>query len=149
DQVAVVPLTTMELVYMRMLIWRIGLFMVALGHTSAAHAELPRLRVMPLGDSITWGLGSSSGAGYRLPLLNMAASQERYLLDYVGSQRSGNISDPDNEGHSGWFIDDIRNHVDDWLATYHPDLVILEIGINDLRSPNKDNAPQRLGVLVD
>jgi hypothetical protein len=50
---------------------------------------------MPLGDSITWGVGSSNG--YRAPLRN-ALTAEGHSLDFVGSGRNGTMSDPDNEG---------------------------------------------------
>ncbi|GAA1700845.1 hypothetical protein GCM10009765_57970 [Fodinicola feengrottensis] len=120
--------------------------------TAAVAAPPPVLRVMPLGDSITYGVGSSTGAGYRLPLRNLAAAQSRYRIDFVGSQTSGAaaIPDPDNEGHSGFLIDDIRNGVDGWLAAARPDVVLLHIGINDLdRSPDPTHAPDRLHTLVD
>jgi hypothetical protein len=37
------------------------------GVTPASAASNTPLRVMPLGDSITWGAGSSTGNGYRGP----------------------------------------------------------------------------------
>ena len=33
------------------------------------------LRILPLGDSITWGFGSSDGNGYRLSLLDALSSE--------------------------------------------------------------------------
>src|SRR5689334_13802099 len=65
----------------------------------AAAAATP-LRVMPLGDSITWGVGSPSGNSYRSFLANKLTA-EGHTLDFVGSGRNGTMSDPDNEGHSG------------------------------------------------
>ncbi|WP_354644331.1 FG-GAP-like repeat-containing protein [Kitasatospora camelliae] len=87
---------------------------------------------MPLGDSITAGAGSTTGAGYRLPLWNAAAGQSHYAVDYVGSQGFGNVPDPDNEGHSGYRVADIRAGIDSWLSAASPDVVLLHIGINDL-----------------
>ncbi|MDH6123046.1 lysophospholipase L1-like esterase [Kitasatospora sp. GAS204A] len=109
----------------------------------AAHAATPPtappLRVMPLGDSITAGVGSTTGAGYRLPLWNTIAGQSRYTVDYVGSQSFGNVPDPDNEGHSGYRVADIRSGIDGWLSAATPDVVLLHIGINDLdRDPARD-----------
>src|SRR3569832_168929 len=99
---------------------------------TAEAASPPTIRVMPLGDSITAGLGSSTGAGYRLPLWSRIAAQSRYRVDYVGSQQAGAVPDPDHEGHRGWKIGDIRGGIDSWLATAQPQYVILHIGINAL-----------------
>ncbi|MFF7633882.1 SGNH/GDSL hydrolase family protein [Kitasatospora sp. NPDC008050] len=110
----------------------------------------PVLRVMPLGDSITVGVGSQSQAGYRLPLWQLITGQSRYAVEFVGSQRDGSFASPWHEGHSGWMIDDIRDHVDGWLAAQHPDIVLLHIGINDLdRGTDKDHATDRLQALVE
>jgi lysophospholipase L1-like esterase len=115
-----------------------------------ADATPPIVRVMPLGDTITAGVGSSTDAGYRLPLWQRAAAQHRYTLHLVGSQRSGDFAEPWHEGHSGWKVDDIAQQVDGWLATQHPDVVLLQIGINDLdRGPDKPHAADRLAALVD
>ncbi|MEU6239265.1 FG-GAP-like repeat-containing protein, partial [Kitasatospora sp. NPDC047058] len=106
---------------------------------AAAQPARPPLRVMPLGDSITAGSGSSTHAGYRLPLWNLLAGQSRYTIDYVGSQNSTGVADPDNEGHSGARISDIRSSIDGWLNAASPDVVLLHIGINDLdRDPDPD-----------
>ena len=40
------------------------------GATTASAATTTTLRLMPRGDSITWGVGSSTGNGYRGPLWN-------------------------------------------------------------------------------
>ncbi|NEA71498.1 FG-GAP-like repeat-containing protein [Streptomyces sp. SID13588] len=121
---------------------------------SAAHAAEPApppvLRVMPLGDSITWGVGSATSSSYRLPLWNLVAGQSRYSVRFVGSQASGTLPDFSNEGHSGYTIDQIRSGVDGWLAGTRPDVVLLHIGINDLdRGIDIAHAPDRLTALVD
>ncbi|MFI6155489.1 FG-GAP-like repeat-containing protein [Kitasatospora sp. NPDC051170] len=121
--------------------------------TSAATATTPAapsLRVMPLGDSITAGAGSSTWSSYRAPLWNLVASQSRYTVRYVGSQAGGQLPDLAHEGHSGFMIDDIRAGIDQWLAEAHPDVVLLHIGVNDLdRSTDPAHAPDRLKTLVD
>lgn len=116
----------------------------------AAATTPPTVRVMPLGDSITAGLGSTTGAGYRLPLWNRVAAQSRYRVDYVGSQQAGAIPDPDHEGHRGWQIAQIRAEADAWLATAQPTYVILHIGINDLAwGADPNAAADQLVGLVD
>ena len=108
------------------------------------------VRVMPLGDSITAGAGSSTGSSYRAALWDRLVGQAGYAVDFVGSQRSGALPDTDNEGHSGWRIDQIASNVDGWLATYQPDVVLLHIGTNDMNQNFQvDTAPQRLGALLD
>ncbi|MGC0360678.1 lysophospholipase L1-like esterase [Streptomyces sp. SAI-124] len=99
---------------------------------SVTRAAAPTpLRLMPLGNSITWGVGSPSGNSYRSFLANKLTA-EGHTLDFVGSGRNGTMSDPDNEGHSGWRIDQIAGIADSVLARYRPNVVTLEIGTNDL-----------------
>ncbi|ROO87313.1 lysophospholipase L1-like esterase [Actinocorallia herbida] len=107
----------------------------------------PGLSVMPLGDSITAGWGSSSGAGYRSRLyakLNSAGD-----LDFVGTVR-GSGTDADHQGHPGARIDQIRYVADCSVPSYRPNVIALMAGTNDLNQ-NHDvaGAPQRLVSLVD
>ncbi|WP_406320024.1 ricin-type beta-trefoil lectin domain protein [Streptomyces sp. NBC_00519] len=107
------------------------------------------VRLMPLGDSITWGVGSPSGNSYRSYLWNQL-SAEGHAPDFVGSGRNGTLSDPDNEGHSGWRIDQIAGIADSVLARYRPNVIILEIGTNDLNGNYQiPTAPDRLRALID
>jgi lysophospholipase L1-like esterase len=106
------------------------------------------LRVMPLGDSITWGVGSSTGNGYRGPLWNMLAA-DGHPVDFVGTLRGGSMSDPDNEGHSGYRIDQIAALADAALIRYRPNVVTLHIGTNDLQGATQaDTAIARLRSLI-
>lgn len=115
-----------------------------------ASASAPAaLRLLPLGDSITWGVGSSLGNGYRVPLRN-ALTGEGHTLDLVGSLQSGSMTDPDNEGHRGWRIDQIDAITDQVLSTYRPNVVTLMIGTNDLNQNYQvATATDRLHSLVD
>ncbi|MFD4789887.1 ricin-type beta-trefoil lectin domain protein [Streptomyces sp. NPDC058459] len=115
---------------------------------AAAGATTP-LRVMPLGDSITDGVGSSTGDGYRRPLRD-ALSAAGHSEDFVGTSRAGVMSDPDNEGHPGWRIDQIADIADGSLARYKPNVVTLMIGTNDLNQNYQvSSAGERLHALVD
>jgi lysophospholipase L1-like esterase len=108
------------------------------------------VKIMPLGDSITWGVGSPSSSSYRTALYNRLVGGAGYAVDFVGSQQSGSLPDTDNEGHSGWRIDQIAASVDGWLATYQPDVILLHIGTNDMNQNYQvGTAPQRLGGLID
>jgi lysophospholipase L1-like esterase len=115
---------------------------------ASAAAPAP-LRLMPLGDSITWGVGSSNGNGYRGPL-GTGLTAAGHTLDFVGSGRNGVMADPDNEGHSGWRIDQIAGIADSVLTRYRPNVVTLEIGTNDLNQNYQvPTATDRLHALVD
>ncbi|MGF1431212.1 SGNH/GDSL hydrolase family protein [Kitasatospora sp. LaBMicrA B282] len=118
---------------------------------AAARTHRTVLRIMPLGDSITVGVGSTHDTGYRLPLWRLLDGQGRIDAVFVGSQRDGAFPQPFHEGHSGWMINDIRARVDGWLRTQHPDVVLLHIGINDLdRAPGyRTQAADRLRALLD
>jgi lysophospholipase L1-like esterase len=104
---------------------------------------------MPLGDSITAGVGSSTGGGYRLPLWRALAGRTNIEVDFVGSEHGGGFADPDHEGHSGYMIDQIRAGVDGWVADARPDVVLLHLGINDLDRGDRLGAADRLIALID
>jgi len=121
-------------------------------------------KVMPLGDSITDGVGSSApGGGYRVELFHDAV-QAGKALTFVGSATDPNGPDmldgkpfPRNhEGHPGYTIDDsattsgISPLVDQSIAANHPQIILLMIGTNDVnRNIDVPNAPTRLGALLD
>ncbi|CAG1008002.1 Multidomain esterase [Anaerolineales bacterium] len=93
------------------------------------------IKIMPLGDSITYGEGIVGYGGYR-NLLGALLESDGIPFDFVGSQKSAEdvLPDPDNEGHSGWRIADIRDAIETegWLETYQPDIILLHVGSNDL-----------------
>ncbi|AUG77700.1 hypothetical protein CFP65_2887 [Kitasatospora sp. MMS16-BH015] len=130
-----------------------GLLAPALGSapaSAATTAQPPVLRVLPLGDSITAGYRSSTGNGYRGPLLDRVAQQSRYAVDFVGSLRGGTMADCNHEGHSTYVIDGISSGVDGWIAQARPDVVLLHLGINDLNNGlDTAHAADRAEALVD
>jgi lysophospholipase L1-like esterase len=98
---------------------------------------------MPLGDSITLGVGSTNYNGYRKPLyLNLTAAG--YNFDFVGTQTNGNFPDPHHEGHDGWHADavgtnnDILGQVYNWLTANPADIILLHIGTNDISVGGQD-----------
>ena len=128
-----------------------GLLVVPMDRPApAVAADVTRpVTIMPLGDSITVGVGSATRSGYRADLVErLAAAGLR--ADFVGSQRSGTGSDTDNEGHVGWTIEQIAANVDVWLAVYQPDVILLHIGTNDTRSAEAAAAaPEKLSRLIE
>ena len=134
---------------------------VAAAVPGAAGPAYGPLKVMPLGDSITWGSGSAdsrvgnrtgatTASGYRIDLRKRleAAGLD---VDFVGSQQAGPPgSDRDNEGHPGWRIDQVAANVDGWLAAYQPDVVLLHLGTNDIAQNRSVSASAaRLSALID
>jgi lysophospholipase L1-like esterase len=120
----------------------------------------PMLRILPLGDSITWGWASSN-AGYRTTLRGLleAAGVE---FQYVGtaSDFPGDLPQDQrhHEGHPGWVItrgssgrDGLTDHLPMWLGPsgVTPDVVLLMIGTNDVDLDyDLGHAKERLETLV-
>ena len=128
---------------------------------TAEEATTEKLKVMPLGDSITDGYWLTGG--YR-QFLCEKLTDGGYMdgIDFVGPNWGGNI-DPNHAGYSGYSIDNIdqadsisgqRTGISsfiDWLMENHPaDVVMLQIGTNDILSYyDLENIGTRLEKLVD
>lgn len=109
-----------------------------------------RLRIMPLGDSITDG--ANVPGGYRIELWRRLVTEDRLGIDFVGSLQNGpaSLGDREHEGHSGWRIDDLATEVDGWLVQHRPETILLMIGTNDMFQDRAGTeAPARLGALLD
>jgi lysophospholipase L1-like esterase len=127
------------------------------------------VRIMPLGDSITFGTLNEEGGGYRFMLQDkLRAGGYRY--DFVGGRHlaySGTY-DVDHEGHSGWetinypssqvfgqFIDDGASGSGGYLidtAGLQPDVVLLMLGTNDGGrggSPATDRCKRLFSIIDD
>ncbi|KAL2785319.1 SGNH hydrolase-type esterase domain-containing protein [Aspergillus keveii] len=93
-------------------------------------ANLPDLRVLPLGASITYGTGSTHRNGYRQHLWD-AMRFAGHEVDMVGSRRiPGTMNDDDNEGWPGHTV----SRVNDEVRTQYevkPNLVLINAGTND------------------
>ncbi|KAJ7679372.1 lipolytic enzyme [Mycena polygramma] len=106
------------------------------------------LRLLPLGDSITFGLQSTDGNGYRSTLHNLL--QTGNTVDFIGSLKSGTMADNDNEGHSGATIAQIQQFATNSAALpARPNVVLLMAGTNDVFGGSISTAPSRLSTLID
>ncbi len=101
------------------------------------------VKIMPLGDSITYDNGyadvknprpEGERSAYRNYLwyqLNDAG----YVVDFVGSRRAGQsivpAFDPDNEGYPGWTSYDLAEGTYAWLQQSSPDVILLHAGSMD------------------
>lgn len=109
------------------------------------------LRIMPLGDSITMGSYSAVSPlpgrriGYRKKLYDdlAARANDRYRIEFVGSQQDGQaelLSDARHEGYGGYTTRQIADGVFEWLTANPADIVLLHVGTNDISSDPRATA---------
>jgi lysophospholipase L1-like esterase len=118
--------------------------------TPQAVAEVPQpASIMPLGDSITDGLGVTGA--YRTDLWQFL-STDGHLPAFVGSRSQPGppqLAQRSYEGHPGWRINQLDARVQDWVRQYKPQVVLLHIGTNDIiQNYRLDSAPARLDALI-
>ena len=120
---------------MKFLRW---LFVLCLGGCGwrDVEADPNALRIMPLGDSITQG--SRRYDSYRRPLWHQLQAAG-HKVNFVGSSARNHWGGPpnddfdrDHEGHWGWTINQILEHLPAWAAAAKPDAVLIHLGTNDL-----------------
>lgn len=117
------------------------------GGGSSSSSKGTLIRIMPLGDSITYDDAHAyyDASGNDIMPAGKRTAYRSYLAwdlddagisyDFVGSQRAGyDVEppfDPDNEGHPGWTSMEIANRVYDFLVANPADVILLHIGTND------------------
>jgi acyl-CoA thioesterase I len=104
------------------------------------------INILCIGNSIT--NGTSTFNSYRRALWQMLHAGN-YNFDFIGSWNKHHMGgefpnpdfDMDHDGHSGWNAQDIftppswdsiRGNLPVWLHTYTPDIVLMELGTNDV-----------------
>lgn len=107
-------------------------------------------KIMPFGDSITFGVGDEGNGGYRGPLFGLTVA-EGQKVTFTGSISngpttvSGQTFPKKNEGHSGWGIAQVTQYSGNNAGIITvlpnpgfssgsggiPDIVLLHIGTND------------------
>lgn len=120
--------------------------------------------ILALGNSITNGTNKFNS--YRRDLWQLL-HKGNYNFDFIGSwnkhHMGGDVPNPDfdmdHDGHSGWTTHDIlsppdwdkqRGNINDWLKIYTPDIVLIELGTNDVFQcvPVKD-AMKNISQIID
>jgi lysophospholipase L1-like esterase len=121
-------------------------------------------RIMPLGDSITFGLGSQNpDGGYRVELFRQAVL-DGHDMTFVGTNPAGffgaggpNGPDTvegqpfpgDHDGISGDTIPGVSGRVDAAIEATDPDIILLHIGTNHLGGALPNGLLGQLGDLLD
>jgi len=107
----------------------------------AAESQAEQIKIMPLGDSITFGIGPSDLLqdlnGYRRDLWNLLRSSG-YDVDFVGSLSNGTFIENQHEGHSGYRDDQIATYVYGYLNDNPANIILLHIGTNGLAESEND-----------
>ena len=85
---------------------------------------------MPLGASVTYGVGSSTGNSYRKDLRDMLA-QDGHQVDFVGRRKNGNFSDNRVEATSGFVIAQIAAAAREATPIFLPNIVLVDAGTNN------------------
>ncbi|RYP66789.1 hypothetical protein DL770_008740 [Monosporascus sp. CRB-9-2] len=107
------------------------------------------LRIMPLGASITHGVGSSTGNGYRAYLRDRIEANGN-AVQYVGSHPNGDMRNPENEGWPGFIVDEVRSKAEQTVWYMKPNLVLINAGTNDcVRNIDIPNVGVRVARLMD
>ena len=103
---------------------------------STAHVDAS-VKIMPLGDSITRGGGDADSPypSYRYYLWTMLRNAG-YDVDFVGSTTDPTFAhfvfDQDHDGYSGYTTERLASEMDRILANSTPEIVLLDIGTNDV-----------------
>ncbi len=107
-------------------------------------------RLMPLGDSITEGTGSTNDAGYRSGMYAMLTDFGS-RFDFVGSMQFGEgLFDKDHEGHAGAYANDLLAELSNYLRQSQPEAVLLHIGTNDVSiGDHYGTVTNEIAALVD
>ena len=136
---------------------------------NAAAAE-KTVKIMPLGDSITYGMADEGG--YRKYLWQFLKEKGYGNIDFVGPEGSNSATfnykgqqvtyDDNHAGYSGYTITNLPGswmgqlngiletmQSGDYVAKLSPDIILLQIGTNDINNGHLDGSEERLHTLLD
>jgi len=111
------------------------------------------VKVMPLGDSITfgsYGAGFLGRGGYR-EILARKCVKENLSIDFVGTLHYPENAgfDSDNNGLCGWRANQINDSIKVWILKCRPQIILLQIGVNDIiQGASVDTTVARLDKLI-
>ncbi|MCR4796029.1 MAG: acetylxylan esterase [Ruminococcus sp.] len=128
------------------------------------------IKIMPLGDSITYGMADEGG--YRKYLSYFLQQNGYSNVDLVGPEGKDSASfnyngqkvnyDDNHAGYSGYTITNLQGgwfgqlngiletmQGGDYIKKYSPDIILLQIGTNDVSNGHLDGSEERLHTLLD
>ena len=106
-------------------------------NTNALYAQCDPVRILPLGDSLTTGLGGDPAVigGYR-ETLSKILTGDGYNIDFVGSRTDyPNTIPPTDIDHEGWpgkTTDTMEGNIYNWLGLNEADIILVHTGTNDI-----------------
>ncbi|KAL2256741.1 hypothetical protein VTK26DRAFT_1190 [Humicola hyalothermophila] len=115
-----------------------------------ARADAPDFyaRILPLGASIVYGVGSTDRNGFRKPLRD-ALRQRGWKVNMVGSLGNGGMKDNSVEAKSGNRVDQVRTAAKASYK-YQPNIVVINAGTNDCdQNYDVDHVGERMNGLLD
>ncbi|CAH0045126.1 unnamed protein product [Clonostachys solani] len=101
------------------------------------------LRIMPLGASITAGVGTNPQNGYRKPLRDQLRWRG-WPVNMVGSMANGNpvaFHNRQHEGHPGIVVRQMIGVANDTVQERKPNLVLINCGTNDADPSKNQDIP--------
>ncbi|KAK3309328.1 SGNH hydrolase-type esterase domain-containing protein [Chaetomium strumarium] len=105
-------------------------------------------RILLLGGSIVFGVGSLDGNGFRKPLRD-ALRQAGWKVNMVGNRANGPMKDNSVEAKSGDRVDQIHEAAKASFK-YQPNIVLINGGTNDCdQDYDLDNIGARMEALLD
>ncbi|MFH1295033.1 MAG: GDSL-type esterase/lipase family protein [bacterium] len=103
-------------------LWLFGLLVVLTSLLTGDQAlAATQTVILCVGDSITYGSGAPASQSYPNQLQGLLGSAYRVV----------------NRGQPGWTADQVRDHLDAWLTEDQPDIVVVMVGVNDMRKKQK------------
>ena len=108
--------------------------------------------IVAIGASITYGLMSSHGNGYRDDLA-YALRDQGNQIHMVGTQKGGDMDEPFSEGYPGRIISEIKGIIPTSFLKLQrkPNVIVTLVGTNDMKPDAKEiaSAPGRFNSLID
>ncbi|KAI0100209.1 SGNH hydrolase-type esterase domain-containing protein [Nemania sp. FL0031] len=115
----------------------------------AKAAGTKRLRLMALGGSVTYGLGSTDKLGYRRKLCELLRA-DGYHVDLVGSRQTSSSQNDAHEGWRGSRIDQIATKARRSVPLHMPDIFTINAGSNDcLQDFHINQSGERMAQLLE
>lgn len=111
-------------------------------------------RIMPIGDSNTENLAQSPGYQVITQALS-AIGRNSAVFGYVNPGEPNIVTQVTSPqiGRSGWSTTDVIGQINGWVDQVIPDIVLLNIGVNDGYFPNdpvaQDAVVSRIGTIID